>query len=245
MKDEVIGYFQNVRARRLAVERCERIRDSIELLEPYLRDFYASRPASEVLPHIADFCYMPPIRDFLEVWDDPVEDVDFLEHLPDRLLTLSKEWLESRQETLGGVMKLKEGTDAKTAISLATTWFAHRRGLLVQGTNILEEAALRRSRLDITTSTAHTDLLNALHVLNHQWPFVLNEDPVQFCNRSFDVVTKLVEICNKDPRTTTAQEMDDLNGRYACEMCIQDKRGKKYSMSPMSWRQVVSFILRC
>lgn len=55
------------------------------------------------------------------------------------------------------------------------------------------------------------------------------------------VVEKTLLCCGKDPRSTTAAEMDEQDPRLVCQDCAARDR----VMISMSWRRAVSVLLRC
>ena len=137
-----------------------------------------------------------------------------------------KKRLESAGEASGSSSNDNTIPDSSsdTRLGLATTWFICKGpGYSVSPVSYPRILALpemtERVHLDVHSTATATTVQNVLSLQNELGPWGEGDFHVMWDAKSANTARLLVEACGKDPETTTAKEMDELDARFTCAVC--------------------------
>jgi hypothetical protein len=200
----------------------------------------------------ADICFLPDVRDIVENAGDDEFD-EFFDTLLDQLPELSRKCLEDREEFMAnlvresmaraeesttgdepsnGVETASSSASPKQLLSLATTWFSCSfPGRSCKTAFRYEDAHRHGCFFRNQYKKPDSDNHKYIQQLGRQ-AWNLYGDKLVYLTQEAATVRKILEACDKDPNTTTAEEMDALKPRFALR--------KQTSVELVGWRGIVS-----
>ncbi|EPQ51013.1 hypothetical protein GLOTRDRAFT_133339 [Gloeophyllum trabeum ATCC 11539] len=244
MRDQMVEFMEKMKARCLARDwRANILPKRLPLLRKVLKEYYLSQGENDILPSMADFCFM---KEFLDVIDAP-KDVEVTEasfsDVVARLPELSDVWREQAFEKIRALLPtsvVEQNHSPHDVLALATTLFSCEDG---QCANVMTYDRL----------LVHECLTERPYWWRGEGPELPGINPETCCEElkgipwgsyKFEAVSfsevgsqharRIVELCGRDPDTTTAEEMDKLDARLNCLSCSSLKR------AGLTWRQAVS-----
>ncbi len=193
------------------------------------------------MPLPVDVCMFPIFRDILEL---PTEhDVtkhsfaDAVKELPN----LISDWQRQRESKLRALVPPQK-TGQVDPLKLATTVFSCKRRCRA----IITNADIWRHKcvtyLSYASEGNHRDLTNVDDLY-----YNLGNTELSFDRAGSALAASLVRLASRDPATTTAEEMDNLNLGFLCtidHIATYDlpDRGKWSGRPVLSWRECVSVL---
>ncbi|KAL6305279.1 hypothetical protein BKA93DRAFT_779142 [Sparassis latifolia] len=227
IKGPILEIVYHAQAIRIAKTRCIRVIPHIPFLDTRYADFAKSRPHTEYLPRIADFCMMPEIRAILGDATVVIQTARKLDDLRPRFPELSERWRQecSRQllPLLPDAAKQNQVNDEDMSpLQLATTFFKCSSCFDTVGyPRILAHECMRYCTmngdggLDLS-HTIHADLKNTVQLVYDEQPWHLSAGSIEYNQGACDTVAAVVRACGEDPATITASEMDEMDHRFVC-----------------------------
>ncbi|KAF9535715.1 hypothetical protein CPB83DRAFT_842210 [Crepidotus variabilis] len=261
IKPGVLKFMEEMRQKRLKREfnlvLFERKTIAMDILIEYKK---ANPDDNTFMPSPADFCDIPICREILH---QPVEVEVNRESFGDiipRLATIMDEWRGSiRKELVKRVQDFQKDKDTTQALELATTVF-----ICLECNN----PSGRFFDDDIYTGMSSSSLLFYPQVQAHRCfsrksAFLYNNDSeeppdpisivadyfakrvawnssdVAFSNDASSTVAELVKFIGLNPLTATVMDIDNLNLRFHCQVCLQQGYSTHPSGPLLSWRAAV------
>ncbi|KAL4246065.1 hypothetical protein ABKN59_003253 [Abortiporus biennis] len=230
IKDDVLDYVTKFHTKRLVIERSERLNLPFMLLVlifktsmppqviPFLQEFmdgHFSLGSEEIVEAKAQQFY-DGLDDFLAEWHTTTDN---------KLLDLLPE-------------NMKEGIpDAMHALQLSTVWFScplcNEKTIPYPRTKA-HRCLMKCRELNLEPATLEDDLRNLLYRKTGEAPW--SSENLIFDAKSSELMGHLVELCGLDPKTTTAEDLDNLDPRFACLACSDDLDDMS-SCCAMTWRR--------
>ncbi|KAK0481649.1 hypothetical protein IW261DRAFT_1562943 [Armillaria novae-zelandiae] len=227
----VVAYMEQLKTDRLLAERLQTLGMRAKLFTKLYKAFVATQPSSMPYPSPVDALISAPFKTIIV--DTPViEELteasfsDAFTHFP----AYSKQWKAAADAEIGLLMK--EVNQDESHLHLATTIFLCRSckkyisyprilshscttvGWLVPNDLDDDETVLRRNVLPILPWSTRADMVP------HQW-------------RHACQVIELV--CNRDPSTTTAEDMNEWDPVFTCILCSNGWDARLF----MRWEQAI------
>ncbi|KAI0797607.1 hypothetical protein C8Q75DRAFT_801540 [Abortiporus biennis] len=246
IKDDVLDYVTKFHTKRLVIERSERLNLPFMLL---VLIFKTSMPVyhDQINPYLADFCLQPQVIPFLHEFMDghfslgseeivEAKAQQFYDGLDDFLA----EWHTTTDNKLLDLLpeNMKEGIpDAMHALQLSTVWFSCPlcNEKTIPYPRIKAHRCLMKCReLNLEPATLEDDLRNLLYRKTGEAPW--SSENLVFDAKSSELMGHLVELCGLDPKTTTAEDLDNLDPRFACLACSDDLDDMS-SCCAITWRR--------
>lgn len=242
----MIQFMAEMKRQRLEDERFDVLTGHARVLSDIIREWSLHQPRTEFLPVAVDYCTMPEIQAIVDKWDADPAAIDKAEVI-NVLSDLAKRWRRdiSRRFLLSLIPGHQASAEADhvdlSPLSLATTWFMCRTsGETVGYPRILVHQCYLERLLRDGNERRELNLQSAMRWLLHEHPWRLPVRGLQFNEPMSLKARKIVEACGKDPATTTASELDELDARYVCGEpgCLEGTM-----IEAMSWRTTVSHML--
>ncbi|EPQ54810.1 hypothetical protein GLOTRDRAFT_139298 [Gloeophyllum trabeum ATCC 11539] len=250
----LIKWMEEKKLQRLEHDRIEAMlmRDAMaaDLYEEWLR----TQSPVEAYPSIADVLLMKEFNDIiLQPADIDVTAADFAPAMG-ALPRLVEEWREKTGLKLCELMSREEGQDEEALnvprrLELATTIFRctscrdfinYPRALSHKCLTRPRYANPKRGYCAKEAGEKQSDLMLRWGTLEHE-PWNYDGNGLLFADKASDLVKQLVESCGLDPDTTTREEMNERNDRFACMTCVT---GGSRPHTVMSWNTAVEHRLR-
>jgi hypothetical protein len=238
-QNKLIEFMETCKADRLAKERRALINSRINMVSRHVGKYTAAHP-TEIIPGFADICFhMQGVRDLiLSPPDVDVNESSFAECMLE-LPAACQEWRHAKDAALLDLVAIPKGiiTSSSSEISplqLAITYFR----CCICDTIMHHPRALAHScmvRPLESDPTPDDEDLRALTKNLCARPWNYSGDRIVFdadcCSAAFSVIqaTGMVEM------TTTVAQMDDLDWRYECLVCLD----QGVRLPAMDWRMAV------
>lgn len=234
------------KADRLARVRRALIDSRIDMAAIHVGRYTAANPA-EIIPGFGDVCFnMKEVRDLIltSAPDVEIDESSFTECML-KLPEFCRAWRTSKDAALLGLVAIPDPYSASSAtatpdispLQLAATYFQCRLcESAIHYPRILTHSCMTSitNPLQADTLPADEDLQElALSLLRMPWNY--SHDRIAFSEDYCYAAFFVVDATNKNVMTTTAAEMDELNGRYECLICLDAGRPEP----PMTWRAAV------
>jgi hypothetical protein len=236
--------MEELKEKRLVAERLATLKKRQHLVRTLLKDYALERPADEVIPGPADVCSMDEFKTIIE---DTPEDVEVSEQTfwpaMERLPQLIDEWRAAKDAELVRIINAaaSDGSQSKESQSESD------RAQLELATTIFQCTSCQRS-----ISYPRILIHSCVHCLRDAWrrpddptsklwqnlddePWNSGGDRVIIHKKGRPAARCVVMSCGLDPDTTTAQEMDNLDGRLSCLKCYKETLERWV----MTWRTAV------
>jgi hypothetical protein len=248
IKQPLIEILQEFKEKRLMAERIVTLKKRQKIVVTLLKAYALEQPVAEVIPGPADVCNM---NEFKIIVEDAPNDVeigkeDFKEAM-DQLPRLIQEWRYAKDTELVSIInkntapdgiplqKLHPKNDHKQ-LELTTTIFKCRFCY----TSIAYPRILVHSCMHILRES-YRDYEDPRFILwrnmeDEPWNFGGNR--VEIDSRALPAAKVVLESCALDPATTTTKEMDDLDARFECLKCYDEKSKRLI----MGWRTAVWYL---
>ncbi|KZT22769.1 hypothetical protein NEOLEDRAFT_1149834 [Neolentinus lepideus HHB14362 ss-1] len=243
VKWKTIEFMEALKAKHQAEKWTKFLPKRLIVLKKVLKDYYATRAETEMVPSPADILFM---EDFLSIVYAP-KDVQVTEssfiHAVARLPELSELWRASVCRKLSALLPESSNEQNHERVALATSQFL----------------CPCRGTIPLTFEQMY------VHSCMTDWNWLVKCEPPlpgaapEVCcsffraipwgsahldKLTFDVnaskhARHIVEICGKNPDITTAAEMDQLHVRFECFQCPFTSQGFK-KRAGLTWRHAVS-----
>ena len=230
--------MEEVRPPRLAMARLSVLGARIDILETVLLESNALEALGSPLPHLADICSWPPIRDVLELPSASLVDKTSFLPLMASVPQMCDTWKDAFAAALLG--KLPDARDwPSDSLNLAGIWFSHtpcsRRPM--RHTEIMRHTWTSDldAKADFYAQKPDSILKNATLDRYNTFPWFSRVEDICLDSAAWRMMCYIMSLCRKDIFTVTAQQMDELNARFLCVSCY--KRGEE---CVTNWRGVVS-----
>ncbi|KAK0448191.1 hypothetical protein EV421DRAFT_116483 [Armillaria borealis] len=190
------------------------------------------------MPSFIDVCTFPPFREILELPTDSVVTEASFADAVNELPKLIVNWEQQRESKLRALVPPQE-TGNVDPLKLATTVFSCKHGCRAMITN----ADIWRHKCATYPSyilgSARYGQASNVDDLYHN----LGNTELSFDVASSAVADSLVRLVSRDPATTTAEDMDNLNVEFLddriCTYNLADKTGSCRGRRVLSWRECV------
>ncbi|KAK0222725.1 hypothetical protein EDD85DRAFT_253369 [Armillaria nabsnona] len=273
IKSTIIELLQGVRVRRLQAEHEALIRTRKNVALPILRSYKrANIPFSGFMPECPDYFEFPEVKAIIQRPPEEIVDQTSFELIPSLLPGLIEAWRERIHEELYALIKDSDPTstvDGRVALCLATTVFTCETCTqiyhdpsesnpdlgVVNGFGImtypgvLSHTCLIRGEADpadIPTPEENADAI--VYVSNKRsnrlsW----SSHTLRIIPRYGEIAEEIVIAAGKNPKTTSAVEMDQLMLYFFCMDCatLEVVDGIKRACGKVwKWRLALRHILR-
>jgi hypothetical protein len=232
IKDTMVEFMQEIKAKRVEKERSELIRERQQALVKAVKDYALTRPIDEPMPGAADIYEM---EQFKAIWNDTPDDVkvtsESFQEVMAEFPAICEQWREDKaRELLSLVPGSPEGR--KSTLELATTtfqWFVQyflRRcsrsnngiSYMCADTVSYPRILIHRCMRKLSSCYNDHDDERSQHFLN------MGSEPWNFTGKrmTFNVSSPLVAViraCGLDPDVTTTQEMEEADLWVECLRC--------------------------
>jgi hypothetical protein len=251
MQSEFVEILQHHRTVRFERERENQVCSRIALLDKILRARSLDRP-KEIIPATADVARFPEFREILEASVDFQVDQDTFTEVLSQLPKLTADWSQKIDESLikclpvppSSETNMKSGVLGMARLWLATTFFrcsqCNRDSSLLQYPRVLVHQCLRGTNYMRPSYNNNEDHQFEFRVWRRtaQLPwmqyFTAKKDLITYDKAAAFVAKQLILACKKDPNVITAGEMDSVDARFVCPLCIKDGQNLV-----LSWAQAV------
>lgn len=219
------------------------------LVGKLLKAYSIQRSIADIIPGLADVCEMPVFKKI--TWDTPM-DVEVTEDdfLP-AMLTLPQLIDQWRDETDTKLLRIMDPSAElekhRDRLALATTVF-HCTGCAksIAYPRILVHGCMSHFyRAQPNDGLEANPTLHALWKAQEYQTWNFANDSISLANqpRVRGAIETITKACNLDPKSTTAQEMDELDARLECVGCCSSGI---FNRNPderfiMDWRTAVSY----
>ncbi|KAL4252494.1 hypothetical protein ABKN59_002771 [Abortiporus biennis] len=234
MRGEVIRCMENVKARRLRVERVELLKSRMVVLKEVLDSVHPGYEARKRgLPPLVEWAMMPQIQVILDTPDNVTVDKSHLGFLKDDWSTLSQSWREGVVDDLRNLARkyvvLHDDVDPLSLV-VTSCFYCKRCCKVYIFPSILSHSCKLIPFVDPprppSTDLNYEDCIKDLLRVTGRW----NTENVEIDG---DLTESIIEAFGLDPFRATPQEMDQLKTRISCKLCDRDIR------PIMSWRAAV------
>lgn len=243
IREQVLNYINNFRESRLSRERHSHFIDRVDILKRVILNYVTRGPSPECIPGVPDFAMHPRIRAILEQPEDVVVTGSSFTDLESYLPFVSLDWFHAVRNRL---LKIIHGSGHTNALrlellELATTWFfCPSCNKSLSFPRVLHHYCAQRQGGPFPEPTdAEGSLWNAIWWSTSQTPWNCRSE-LTYDRRYPPIAAHLVSLCDKDPVSTTAQTMDDLDPRFVCIRCTFNEKRMHKDFVSMSWRRAVS-----
>lgn len=246
VKDQLVAFMGALKVARSREDRKAMLKKRQHLIKQVRSDYVATCAVNEVIPPASDFYLFPPLRHIVE--DTPVEVEVTLETfhevmnlIPDFIAV----WKVQTCEKLRGMIAEANKKDEPQVDTPVTP----------QPDVNLATAVFRCSKYECNLSRPLFYPAVLMHACASEYTYIHaieddDEDLVDFSTNcrlrpwnggkviSFftaasQTAAELVELCGRDRKTTTIQEMDCANPIFECEHCRSERQGRLM----MTWRR--------
>ncbi|KAK7063931.1 F-box domain-containing protein [Favolaschia claudopus] len=242
IKPEMIKYMEEMKKKRLDREHVVIVNTRKALATKVLRTFKRSQlPWSDFMPNGPDFCDdFPRIKEIIvQPSSVTVNEQTFEALLPD-FPGMIATWREGLRERVANVYKTAHddetlsASDLETRLNLATTVF--KCVACSQGSSLFATmmamglmSPKRCQPLFYPNILAHEcwsrneDFSLVMMFLSNrvQRDHIWNCSGLRLDSELSDVVAGIVKACGMNPKTTTVEEMDAADARFACHACAE------------------------
>ncbi|GBE83905.1 hypothetical protein SCP_0509640 [Sparassis crispa] len=217
--DEMVSYMEKLKTQRLAEEHRERLHSRLALLSDLIDNYYAGiprTPASEYLPHLVDFAMMSEFRALVDALDSVnITPDDFLALRP-QIPNLVEKWQNNAKAELTLLLAEELGLtdipDDTNIFDLAVAWFQCTKcRKVLRYPNIIAHGCMRQ----YYHGFYHPDAAHEYQALVYGEARTAAWSTASIsCSRPVQRAYMLVKACGKDPSSTTARAMDELDARF-------------------------------
>jgi len=245
IKDQLVAFMGTLKVARLREDRKAMLKKRQHLIKQVRSDYVATCAVNEIIPPASDFYLFPPFRHIVE--DTPVEDEVTLETFHE-VMNLIPEfiavWKVQTCEKLMGMIAETTKKDepqvdmSQPDLNLATTVFKCNKYECNQTRPLFYPAVLMHACASeyIYMHAIEDDDEDLVDFSTNCRLRPWNAGKViSFWTGASQTAAELVELCGRDPKTTTIQEMDCANPIFECEYCGSDRQGRLM----MTWRRGV------
>lgn len=225
----VIHFVEECRRSRLQRERTAPYFATVRAMMPVLNAYARSRPHTEILPTLSDFCQHPAIYDMILDVSKSKGEVDLAAF--QELVPVACDWWREKVDSVL-VKKLcpsitaDEDSDVDL-LELATVWFkceeCNNNRLSVCGyPEVLTHDGHRSGSNYNSNPQTPEELVN--YVLRDiciagLFKFEEFSEKLELSADTCATASELVQLCGLDPATATRADMDERNARFACLEC--------------------------
>ncbi|KIM37447.1 hypothetical protein M413DRAFT_274628 [Hebeloma cylindrosporum] len=228
------------------------LKKRLEVLDEFHKDCVSKLPGNALVLSSADLFMQPLVKELIE--DTPNDGPEFtlsnLDPVKDSFLEISREWIEEVKSELFAMVKAEvyipsngeHEDDIDTHLELATTFF-HCSGCSEDsyrgspGTLFRYKRAIAHActgEWDPGTELPETETLETLRENLKKLPWNA-DDRISFNSRAHYTMRDMIALCDLDPDTTTAKEMNALDPIFECLTCNSQSNGRCI----MTWECVV------
>lgn len=244
IKDILVEYMEGVRSRHLKDEwQNEILPGRLATLRGVLAEYYLAQEETDLVPAIVDFCYMTGVLEIVEAPRDiqvtkasfsaviaslPEMAEDWRKNVRDRLFKLLPAGVAEPDPSLLDVLTLATtqfscAWDKVKAPLTSDRLFVH--GCLTKW----EEDGVSRESIRLLKGAYGESICSLLDAV--PWGIQHYKELASYPEAS-EYARYIVEACDKDPKTTTALDMDKLDARLECTKCRH--------LPGLKWRQAVT-----
>jgi hypothetical protein len=268
-KDSIFKHLQPIRDELLWDDYTSVLVSRLTMLKALLLQYLHKQPVEQLNPGPGDIAYMPEFRQIFEVPTDVDVTEDSFSTLLERLPELCASWRETVTRTLLDTARtaladspVGSGTN-ESLLALATTLFSANGdecgcASVFSFDTILRHRCCRETSawLDMFITQRHDPGLRRLDSCFEAvgssplfWPGPDDRDDdvprflLGYYQSAARAAKAIVEMCGKDPWSTTRSEMDELDARFVCtrwRCCSQSNGGSGDSIQLYTWLAAVS-----
>ena len=245
IKDQLVAFMGALKVARLREDRKALLKKRQHLIKQVRSDYVATCAVNEVIPPASDLYLFPPLRHIVE--DTPVENEVTLEtfhEVQDLIPKFIAVWKVQTCEKLMGMIAEATKKDEPQVyvpqpdVNLATSVFRCNKYECNQSRPLFYPAVLMHACASEYTyfnaiEDDDEDLVDfCTNCRLHPWNA---GNVISFWTAASQTAAELVELCGRDPKTTTIQEMDCADPIFECVYCGSDRQGRLM----MTWRRGV------
>ncbi|KAK0226708.1 hypothetical protein IW262DRAFT_784144 [Armillaria fumosa] len=256
IKPTIIELLQGARVRRLQAEHEALIRMRKNVALPILRSYKrANIPFSGFMPESPDYFEFPEVKAIIHRPPEEIVDQTSFELIPSLLPGLIGAWRERIHEELHALIKDSDPTstvDGMEGLRLATTVFTCETCTQIYHDPSESSPDLgtvhggEAGPADIPTPEENAD--DIVYVSNkHSNRLSWSSHTLRIIPRNTEIAEDIVIAAGKNPKTTTAVEMDQLMLYFFCLDCakLEDVDGIQRACGKVwKWRLALRHILR-
>ncbi|TFK76192.1 hypothetical protein BDN72DRAFT_891283 [Pluteus cervinus] len=234
IKPGLVEFLEQSKATRLQNDRRYRLGLRVRLLYQVFDQYVRELPPRTVTPGPADLASTVPFRRLIleTPLDENLAIGDFAD-LIDELPNLCLSWEQSKNKFLSSLIPAGKRSRVKglRSFDLATTFFrcAWCRDPIAYPRVLVHDCLSK-----VHSSTQINEEDEELFAILEETPWNYGDDSVTFDEEASIAAHAIITAVNKDPRTTTPQEMDDLDPRIECIQCTTPR-----SKLAMRWRTAI------
>ncbi|TFK76191.1 hypothetical protein BDN72DRAFT_891282 [Pluteus cervinus] len=227
IKPRLVEFLDAEKSVRLERHRRSILSSRITSLDAYLRDIRWSLPPNIILPDVADYASMEPVKSL--IFDTPVDiflPIQTFDQLRSELLPLGLRWREKNDELLTKLLPKNlrpargRGTPWKAPLDLAVTFFrcawcdepiTYPRALV--------HACLTRRRAT-PSMLKENEFLDA----NFSEPWNYGGKQLAFDHQTHNIAVGVITALGEDPMQVKPEQLDVLDRRLECTLCATSAR---------------------
>ncbi|KAI0745945.1 hypothetical protein C8Q76DRAFT_773444 [Earliella scabrosa] len=204
IREEMIGYMEEVRTKRLEQERFALLSARLTILQTVIAEWEQAQglrtAETDWEPLFSDFAFMDIFRSLVEAPSEQiVRKQDFEAHLDD-IPGMIESWLVERRLEFAAKVPITPTNDEVSPLSLAVASFSCKRCF--------------RGGLRWPQILAHTC---ARHLILPPWP---STGHTGFIIQRHERMCEVIRACGRDPAVATHEDMESCGVRLICRKCV-------------------------
>ncbi|KAF4614858.1 hypothetical protein D9613_003364 [Agrocybe pediades] len=239
----LVEHMQSIKKRRLLKERDEVVRKRLPLLQEVHEAYVNSLPANSVYPKVVDIFLNRRVKKIMDLPSETeVTSKDF-DPIRSKFPQIASQVMKRLQEQVISMIPsacIPEGCGGHDALKLAVITFYCSKSLCPAGIPYPDLLAHRCATSTDYFTPKTSDFPDHNLPVCHDLVTIgskLRELPwnakglIRFDEDVFKVLTEALKMCGRDPKTTTAEDMDSEKAVFECLDCYDDYEGRLV----MSW----------
>ncbi|KAF4614914.1 hypothetical protein D9613_003341 [Agrocybe pediades] len=242
LKPILVAYMENVKEARLHNVRSRLLRARLPLLEEVYKPYVAELPANTIYPSLADIFFHPDVQDIMDLPSETEVTSRNFDQIRSSFSTIVSQVLDNLECQVKSMIPSscipcgETGTGHTDTLSLAVATFlcanyqcTHATGLrypqmLFHSCSSLVDIYLMSGAGADIVSDEDRDVRTIRNTTGSTKWNVLRR--IKFDEAGYNILTQALEMCGRDPKTTTAADMDSEMPIFECITCHSRHEGR-------------------